>query len=194
MATTNVKTFTQLRNEIKAESKVEGADNLDGMIFDLIQELLTTECENKGYLEMLVLNTEIPTVSVTPSYILPNDFMRVRTVRYRQGTFPLRVLYDKNLYAENPIGNQPRYYEVAGDYITIEPYANIPNGDTIVLDYYKYPTVVDGASNFPIPKLIATVKQKAIARVHVYNKAMQQAQALQAEGVANSARGHTSHS
>ena len=194
MPTTNAKTFLQLRTEIKTESKVEGADNLDQMIYDLIQEILTTECENRSYLEMLVLNTEIPTVNITPSYILPSDFMRVRTVRYRAGTFPLRVLNDKNLYVQNPVGNAARYYEVAGSYITIEPYANIPDGDTLVLDYYKYPDTVVDAGVFPIPKLIATVKQKVIARVLLYNKSMQQAAALQAEGTKNEAMGHSSHS
>lgn len=194
MPTTNVKTFTALRTEIKQESKVEGADNLDQMIFDLIQEILTTECENRSYLEMLILNTEIATIAATSSYALPSNFMRIRTVRYRQGTFPLRTLNDKNLYAQNPVGNAARYYEVAGSNIVIEPYANIPNGDTLVIDYYKYPDTVVGGNNFPIPKLIATVKQKVLARVLLYNKALQQAQALQAEGTKNEAMGHSSHS
>lgn len=194
MPTTNVKTYTVLRTEIKQEAKVEGADNLDQMVFDLIQEILTSACENKRYLEMLILNVEIPTVSLTSLYVLPTDFMAIRSVKYREGTFPLRVLHDRNLYVENPVSSNPRYYEVVGNSISVTPSTNIPTGNGIVIDYYKYPNVIVAGDPFPIPKLIATVKQKVVARLHLYNKSLQVAQAFQAEGTANAAVGHTPHS
>jgi len=191
MATTNIRTLAQMREDIKTEARVKGSDNLDSWLNHLINELLTTALTNKRYFEMLVLNEEITTVADTAAYDLPDDFMAIQAVRYRTASGASRTLFDRNTYASVPAGRMPRYFDIAGEnQIVISPILDMPDDETIVLDYFRYPEELTDDDPFPVPKLIAPVTQKAIARTMIYNRERAEAQALQGEGVINEARGH----
>jgi len=191
MATTNIRTLAELREDIKVEARVKGSDNLDSWIDSLVNEILTSALQNKRYFEMLVLNEEIPTVAETDAYDLPDDFMAIRAVRYVTASGSSRSLNDKNHYVQIPRGRSPRYYEVIGENsIIISPILDMPDDDTISIDYYRYPETLTEEDEIPVPKLIAHIKQKAIARTLNYNKELQEMALLQTEAGVNEARGH----
>lgn len=194
MPTTNVRTLAQIRQDIKIEGRVDGTDDLDAWIDSLVNELLTSAIENRRYFELLVLNTEIPTEEGVSVYNLPANFCVMKQVGYKRGQNPTYTLHERNHFVEFPVGNRTRYWQVQGTKLVISPFKDVPNDDVLVFDYYKYPDVLTGASNFPIPKLIASVKQKAISRVHKYNRELEVAKALQAEGMSNESRGRTTSS
>jgi hypothetical protein len=176
-------TVTTLRDQIKVEARVKGSDNLDSYILDLINELLLDYTQKNRYFELLIPNYTVTTLAATGAYTLPADFFADRLVRYTTPTGWSRTLNKRNEYVENPRGTLPRFYEIAGTTLNIFPYTQVPAGDSILLDYYKYPTTLVVGDTFPIPRLFSTLKIRAIHRVLVYNNSLQQAGALRGEAI-----------
>ena len=178
------KTLAVLRDEIKKESRVKGSDNLDSFITTLINELLLDFVEKARYFELLLRDQPITLVDETGEYDLPNDFHKLRAVRYTIGYGIPYPIYPRGSFVGVPTPGNPRFYEVAGSSLIISPTDNIRDADTLVLDYYKYPTelTVDG-DIFPIPRLIAPLKLKAIQRVVIYNRELAVASVIRGEAV-----------
>lgn len=194
MPTTNVRTLAQIRQDIKIEGRVDGTDDLDAWIDSLVNELLTSAIENRRYFELLVLNTEIPTEEGVSVYSLPANFCAMKQVGYKRGQSPTYTLHERGHFVEFPAGRSARYWQVQGGNLIITPFRDVPNDDTLVFDYYKYPDVLTSSSNFPIPKLIASVKQKAVSRVMKRDRDNETARVLAAEGASNESRGRTTSS
>lgn len=176
-------TVDVLRTQIKKESRVSGSDNLDDYILDLINELLLDYIEKNHYYELLIPNSPITTIAATGNYPLPASFYAERLVRYQSLNGSPFTLRKRNEYLENARGRMPRYYEVNGTNLTIFPSDDVPAGDTVLLDYYKYPNVLITSDVFPIPRLLPTLKLRAIHRVLLYNNNIQQAQAFRGEAL-----------
>lgn len=179
-------TVDTLRTQIKKESRVSGSDNLDDYILDLINELFLDFIEKNHYFEMLVPNLNITTVAINNGiYPLPADFYAERLVRYQPSppNGSPYTLRKRNEYLENARGTMPHYYEVSGVSLTIFPAQNVPDGDLVLLDYYKYPNILATTDVFPIPRLIMNLKLRAIHRVLLYNNNIQQAAALRGEAM-----------
>lgn len=176
------KTLAVLREEIKKESRVKGSDNLDAYVVSLINELLLDFVEKARYFELLLRDQPITLIDITGTYNLPTDFHKMRAVRYTIGSGQPYTIYPRGAYLSVPTPGNPRYYEAAGTSLVISPEDNIRDVDTLVLDYYKYPAelTVDG-DIFPIPRLIAPLKLKAIQRVVIYNRELGVAAALKGE-------------
>lgn len=182
-------TLATLRDQIKVESRVKGADNLDSFIDNTINELLLEYAQKNRYFEFLVTNSPITTLAETGSYDLPEDFMNWRLVRFKQTpTGYIRTLDNRSAFVNTPAGRHPRYFEVVGDQIQIFPYDDVPAGDTILLDYYKIPETLVSADPFPIPRLQPSIKREVIHRVLLYNRDLEVAAAHKGEAVMTEAR------
>ena len=184
------KTLAVLVSEIKKEARVAGSDNLDGFIKDTINELLLEAVERTRYFEMLLVGQPITLVEASGAYDLPDDFSKMRAMRYTIGTagvpFPL---YQKGAYIATTSGGNPRFWEIAGTQFIITPETNIREDDTLVIDYYKYPSelALDG-DIFPIPRLIGPIKLKAIYRTVLYNRELNVATILRGDSSDQEAR------
>lgn len=174
-------TFTELVDQIKQESRVKGADNLDGYIGNVINELLLTYAQNNRYFEFLVTNTPISTIAATSLYDLPADFMNMRLVRYKTASGYIRTLNPRGQHIETANGSRPRWYDLAGSKLVIFPYDDLPANDTILMDYYKIPDTLSGATPFPVPRLVPSLKLDAVHRVLIYNQQLASAAALKGE-------------
>jgi hypothetical protein len=189
MANSSRPQFDTLVDQIKIESRVKGADNLDLFIGNLVNELLLDYAQKNRYFEFLVVNNPITTYAATSLYNLPDNFMHPRLVRYKNETSGYtRTLHPRSGFVDSPIGPYPRYYELTRNQISVYPFEQVPAGDTILIDYYQIPDTLLGTALFPVPKLVPTIKLEAIHRVHIYNNQLQQAAALRGEAVENEAR------
>lgn len=186
------KTFAVLLDEIKRESRVKGSDNLDTFIKMVINELLLDYTDKIRYFELLLRDQPITLVDEQADYDLPSDFHKMRAVRYTIGSGLPYSIYPKGQYVPQTSGGNPRFYEIAGETITIMPADNIVDADTLVLDYYKYATeLVDDGDVFPIPRLIGPLKLKAIHRVLIYNRELNVAAAMRGESMEQEYRSAT---
>lgn len=188
MPTSNRPTLAELRAQVKEEARVKGADNLDGFINTLINELLVDYAQKNRYFEFLVTNYPITTLAATSGYGLPDDFMSMRLVRYRTATGWTRTLHPRSQFVDTPQGSTPRYYENSGNQLMVFPVDDLLAGDTILVDYYKVPDTLADADIFPVPRLVPTVKLAAITRVLIFNNEMAQAAALKGEATENEVR------
>jgi hypothetical protein len=188
MPTSNRPTLAELREQVKQEARVKGADNLDGFINTLINELLVDYAQKNRYFEFLVTNFPITTLAATSGYSLPDDFMSMRLVRYRTAQGYTRTLHPRSQFVDTPRGSTPKYYENSGDQIMIFPVDDLLAGDTILVDYYKVPDTLTDADIFPVPRLVPTVKLATITRVLIFNNEMAQAAALKGEATENEVR------
>lgn len=189
MPTSVAPTLLQLRDLVKKEARVDGADNLDPWIDALINELLCNYAANNRYFELLTINSAIPTLLNTGTYALPTDFVAMRLVRYReQNNGYTRTLNPRSQYIETANGQRPRWYDIAGNSIIIFNSDVVPAGDSLLIDYYKYPQTLVAASVFPIPKLVTPVKLEAIRRTLIYNQQLQAAQILKGDALEHEVR------
>jgi hypothetical protein len=183
------KTLAVLLTEIKKEARISGSDNLDTWLTSLINELLLDYVEKTRYFEMLLVGQPITLVDETSAYDLPADFHKMRGVRYTIGSGNPYPIYPRGEYVQTARNGNPKFYELAGDQILITPITNIRATDTLVMDYYKYPSeLVDPGDVFPIPRLIGPLKLKAITRAVIYNRDLNVAAALRGESIEQETR------
>lgn len=184
-------TLAILRDQIKIEARVKGADNLDAFIDATINELLLDYAQKNRYFEFLVTNSPVTTVLATSGYTLPTDFMNIRLVRYRQtSTGYTRTLEPRSSFVNTPNGRLPRYYDLAGNQIQVFPFDDLPEGDILLIDYHKIPDTLTGASVFPVPRLLPSVKLDTIHRVLLFNRELAEAAAMKGEAFDNETRSH----
>lgn len=178
------KTFSVLIGEIKKEARVAGSDNLDQFIKDTINELLLAAVEKARYFEMLLIGQPITLTELEGTYNLPGDFHKMRGMRYTIGNSVPFPIYPRGAYVQSTYGGNPRFYELAGTQIIITPDTNIRDTDTLVIDYYKYPSQLTANGDvFPIPRLIGPLKLKAIYRTVLYNRELNVASVLRGDSV-----------
>ena len=174
MGFTSAVTFSQLVDEIKVEARIKGANNLDITIQAIVNELLLAHSETERYSALLVRGAPLALVAGQSDYQLPDDFANIRTVYWwRQGQPVMaRTLRNKNDFIEESRdGSEPKWYEIAGDLITLWPSSGILITDSCTIDYWQLPqALVNDTDLFPIPKLLPVIKREAIARIHVLNK------------------------
>lgn len=188
MPTSNHPTLAVLRDQIKIEGRVKGADNLDLFIDGLVNELLLDYAQKNRYFEFLQTNVPITTLKATGNYDLPDDFMSMKLVRHRNTNGYTRTLNFRNGFIETANGNLPRWYELAGNQLVIFPVDNLVADETLLIDYYKVPETLTANDIFPVSRLLPTVKLEAISRVLIYNKEMASAAALKGEAMDNETR------
>src|SRR5436190_9361451 len=113
MPTSTTPTLAVLREQIKTEGRVSSSDNLDGFIDGLVNELLCDYALKNRYFEFLVTNAVVPTTLNNGTYALPNDFIALRMIRYRQANGYTYTLNPRSAYIETAYGRSPRWYDLA---------------------------------------------------------------------------------
>lgn len=181
-------TLAELREEIKKEARVKGSDNLNDMINAIVNRLLADYAQKNLYFQFLQTNVLIPTVAATGQYDIPDNFIRMRLVRYKTSNGFYRTLNPRPNYIETTYGSLPRWYDLAGDKIQVFNFDNIPLGDFLVLDYYSFPAVMTDSTVFPVPKLVEPVKLEAIRRLLIFNRELQEAAAFRGDAVETETR------
>ena len=178
MPSYSLPTLGDLVKAIKLESRLAGTTDMDEMVINTINELLLEYCYNGRYMEFLQLNFSISTFDATGLYGLPQDFQHIANIRYQNNLGGRWTLYPRktNLYLSNPSGKRPRFYDINGQVgnnpqINLIPFDGIAVGDTILIDYYSLPPILQDQENdiFPIARLVGPLKQKAIYRMINYN-------------------------
>lgn len=189
--------LSDLITQIKTEARVKGATNLDLFITNLINELLLQESINHRYHEFLTLNDASVVIADGSGgpYNLPTGFFEIRTVRYKFANGYSKQLSSRNSFVNYFERGTPKFFEVFGtEQIGFFPFTDVSasGGDSLILDYYTYPPqLVNPTDVFPIPKFLGPLKQLAAARVHIYNKDFNAAQALKGEAVLDTERAQT---
>lgn len=190
MATSVTPTLAELRELIKKESRVSGSDNLDSFIDGLVNELLCDYALKNKPFEFLLTNQPVTTTLNNGIYPLPNNFISMRMVRYKEiPTGFIRTLNPRPQFVETANGRRPRWYDLAGTNIILFQADDIPANDVLLLDYYAFPDTLDEDTVFPIPRLLAPTKLEAIRRVLIYNRDLQEAQVLRGDAMENEVRG-----
>lgn len=188
ISTSVTPTLAELRDQIKREARVKGSDNLDTWIDSVINELLCDYVQKNTYFEFLKTNQLIATIVATGLYDLPDNFIRMRLVRYKTSKGFYRTLNPRPQYIETALGSLPRWYDLAGTKISIFNFDAVPTGDFLVLDYYSFPATLTNNDIFPIPRLVAPVKLEAIRRTLVYHRELQEAAAFRGDSVETETR------
>lgn len=164
-------TKAQLRASIKKEARIKSTDTLDGMVDDIVLEVLRDYCNKSRYYELLQENVAIVVVAGQQTYSLPANFHNLNAVRFGRGPTPTTF---RNVSVQPASVRQtwsygsPRFYRlVAGPKISFFPYGGVLTTDQIFIDYYADPgsLFLLDTDNFPIPRLESAVKKDTIARV-----------------------------
>ncbi|SRR6266404_7379034 len=182
-------TLKDLRDQIKTEARLEGSNDLDDFLTGLINELLLDYSIKNRYFELLQLNLAIALTTGIESYPLPGDFFIEKLIRYQDSQGNTRSLTRRSEHLDNPFDGSTRYYEIANGNLLLMPSSRVQTGESLLLDYYQYPAkLAEETDVFPIPRLIAPVKQRAIFRAHIYNNQLQSASVLRGESVESEVR------
>lgn len=176
-------TLAELRSLIKRESRLTGSDNLDDFIDGLVNELLCDYVQKQRYFETLKTNQIITTTLNNGTYNLPANFIAMRLVRYKQTSGYTFTLNSRGQFIETALGQRPRWYDIAADKLLIFPFDDVPVNETLLLDYWEYPPTLTSGTTFPIPKLVAPIKQEAIRRALIYNQQLQAAQIFKGDAI-----------
>lgn len=188
MAASVTPTLAVLRELIKKEARVKGSDNLDPFIDGIVNELLCNFAGKNLYFELLKVNQVVSTTLNNGIYAIPNNFIRMRQLRYKRASGYTYTIRPRTDYIKTARGARPTYYDLFGASIEIFPFDDIPLNDTLLLDYWAYPDTMVDATVFPIPRLVTPVKLEAIRRVLIYNEQLQAAQVIKGEAVENEVR------
>lgn len=184
-------TKAQLRTAIKREARVKSATNLDGLIDDIIADILRDYCNKSRYWETLIEGATITLIAAQQSYSLPEGFINLAAVRYGRGPSPtaFRTIHSQPESVNQTYdGGYPKYYRlVAGPKISFWPFGVIIPADQLIIDYYVDPNTLftEESDEFPIPRLESAVKKDAIARVQRFSSSLPEAQMTDADANAS---------
>lgn len=185
-------TKSELREAIKAESRIKTGATLDSLVDSIVADIITDYCNLTQPYELLKEGIEITVVDGQQSYSLPADFAALQTVRYGRGPTPIyswRVIAPQVAsVAQTNQQGLPKFYRlVQGPKISFWPYGNFLATDTLVIDYFINPMSIYVADidPFPVPRLESTVKKDAIARVQRFYSSSTESQMTAADGRAS---------
>ena len=168
------KTFLQLRESIKSESRLSAGDDLDAFIGDVINQEYRNLCENAQFPQLLVPFAALTITSNAQSvYTLPVGLRQIVAVEFSLDSTQdvWRPLTLKNGFMLNLSAGNPSWYFRAGNNLHVFPYSTLTTANALRITYYKNPTalVADG-DVMEVEELEGTVIKKAIARVLRYHK------------------------
>jgi hypothetical protein len=178
-------TLKTLHTQIKQEARVQGTNELDGYVYDVIREVHQEHTERQRYSELLILSAPITLTDGIGNYDLPADFQHLKELRFSySGAYangvpnwrPLDLRGD--FHPKRRTSGLPRFYERADNKIWLYPYSDIKLSMAMEIDYYRLAPLTEEDEEMPVRKLVPVVKRDAIARVHIYYKEMQSAAAF----------------
>lgn len=169
-------TKTQLRDAIKREARIQTTNDLDVMIYDIMDGVVTDIFTKERCYELRVINAPITMTAATPTVTLPNDFMHVDEVFFSvdSGTTQLR-LWPKNDFSYVQPTGTPKWWLLQGANLFVFPYSLVTTSHKIYLNYFKFPTFVADSDNFPVLRLQEGFKKLCVTRVLEYHNSLEQA-------------------
>jgi len=179
-------TFGELQTQIKREARVQGTDELDTFVSDVVKEVHDQHTERQRFDELLVPDYDITLAYQEPWVGLPEDFQHLKEVRFSTDGSSFRELDVRGDFHQKR-GNYglPKFYEKVDRSIKLYPYDGIQSTHHVQIDYYKTATLDSTAANMPVNKLVPVVRREVISRVHLFYKENEQASAY--KGLASEA-------
>ena len=168
-------TRTQLIDAIKREARVKNSTDLDTMIGEILDGILSDYCLKADYYEMLKTDITVTTIAATGQYALPADFQKIKEIRFAIGSSPvnwLQLLPRTDTVRRTYSAGRPYFYFMStGNKINIFPYDGILTTDQLKIDYYILPSSVFSTSGheFPIARIQEAVKKETVARIERYH-------------------------
>lgn len=166
-------TLKELRDMIRWEAGIEGANTLIGPINKILNEILREHTALNRYSELYVEQASVASGGIDDyTFNLPSEVQHLVLDR----VFFAEILTDgfdhskRLLSTQNNLGpteGQPRRFQKIGNVISVWPRTGtITASSGLFIDYYRYPTALSADSDqFPIPELEPTVRLETIARL-----------------------------
>lgn len=179
---------------INAEITAMAKDALNKAQYDIARE-------RRELVPDLRVSNQIISVTTFPSTgraALPNNFMMIDQVNYTSGLFSWQLAERNQRVPPAKVSGKPKAYYIVQPSapstvsfygIAVTPFANCDDGtDTLVIDYYKAPTLMTGDTDTLLSNLIEEeVINRAEQLFMVYRGNLQNLQVLQSmnQGVAS---------
>lgn len=152
-------TFQEFQAKVQRVAKINSRDEtLVTLIKDAINVALYDIAREQKWAELLVLRHSLDLTNAASGTLItiPADFIEAERLRYKVGTQIWR-LYPVGAVLPPPIiSGRPREYQFATGSpisLSIEPYAAIEVGDSLLLDYYKSPVELVADEDAPVSNL-----------------------------------------
>lgn len=187
-------TKTQLRDAIKREARIQSTNDLDTMIYDIIDDVMTDTFSKERCYELRVIGSGTAMANATPTITLPADFQHVDEVRFSTDNgVTFTHLWPKNDFSYNVPTGTPKWWQIVGATLYSFPYSLVTTSHKIYLDYFKVPTFAADSDSFPVLRLQAAVKKECITRLLEYMNQLEQAQRMVASMGASLERGKSAN-
>lgn len=172
-------TKTQLRDSIKREARQQSTNDLDTMIYEIIDDVVSDVFSKERCYELRVIGAGTAMTNATATISLPNDFQHVDEVRFStdNGVTAPR-LFPKNDNSQNTQVGTPKWWQIVGSALYVFPYSGVTTSHKIYLDYFKVPTFAADSDVFPVFRLQSAVKKEVIQRLLEYINSMDRAKAM----------------
>jgi hypothetical protein len=143
-------TRTDLITAIKREARIKNSTNLDTMVGEILDDVVTDYCNRQQYFELRKVDTVITLTDGVGQYALPIDFNTIAEVRYALQVSNFnnyRVLRPKTATVKrtNPNGWPFYFFLSQGFEINIFPYDAVSSADSMLIDYFITPLSVFSA-------------------------------------------------
>lgn len=183
-------TKTLLRDSIKREARIASTNDLDAMIYEIIDDVVADTFYKQRCFELLVIGAGTAMTNASPLITLPGDFQHVAEVRFSTDSLVTQTkLVQQNDFVENTLTGTPKFWKIVGATLYCFPYSLVLNTHKIYLDYFKAPTFAADGDVFQVFRLQAAVKKECLTRVLDYHKDVEQAQRMAASAESSLSRG-----
>lgn len=183
-------TKVQFRERVKLEARVKTGTNLDSLIDSLATEIMDDYSMKSRYPELLEIDTEITLVDEQSTYALPDDYQNLLEIRYGIGPTPINysTLKERGTYINRRHSEgYPRHYLISSAGISVFPYMELRDTDSLLISYYKKPSslFVDDADEFPLPRIENAILKEVLSRIQRFHGSMPEAQMMKQDAQAS---------
>lgn len=166
-------TFGQLVSDIKIVSRNSGNTELDPYIKNCVNETLAQYTALNRYTQLFVKDSQLNLTLANGTIPLPLGLQHLDRLNIRYFTAntnpPGTLLRKYDKYRSTDLGSATQFIRQDSQ-LLITPFADILGTDYLLIDYWKFPTVlVDDGDIFPIPDLIPVIKNEVIAKVTTFD-------------------------
>lgn len=172
-------TKTQLRDAIKREARQQSTNDLDTMIYEIMDGVLNDMLSKERAYEMKVIGSGTACANATATINLPGDFMHVDEVRFSTDSgVTQQYVFPKNDFSKITTVGTPKWWQIVGTTLYFFPYSLVTTSHKIYLDYYKTPTFASDSDNFPVLRFQEPFKKECVQRLLEYVKELDQAERM----------------
>lgn len=145
-------TWTELLVQIKFEAEANASTDYDDFFLSVANETQLAAARRHNFNDFFTPNVSLSlsTIAETP---LPSDWLRMDTsgrIRYVTVEGNEWFLTKANPRLQRQTQTRPSYYYIATNSIVVYPLDKIVSGDSVILNYYRKPDILVGASEVPV--------------------------------------------